>query len=44
MKSDSLNFFEKLENQTEENNLSSTENFVNLVNEIEGNFSIAFLI
>ena len=42
MKSDSLNFFEKLENQTEENGLSSTENFINLVNEIEGNFSIAF--
>jgi len=42
MKSDSLNFFEKLEEKTNESNLSSAECFVKFVNEIDGNFSIAF--
>ena len=35
MKSDSLNFFEKLEEKTNESNLSSAECFVKFVNEID---------
>jgi len=42
MKSDSLNFFEKLEKNIENSKLSSVECFVKFVNEIDGNFSIAF--
>jgi glutamine---fructose-6-phosphate transaminase (isomerizing) len=42
MKSDSLNFFEKLENKIEENNESAIICFMKFIKEIDGNFSIAF--
>ena len=42
MKSDSLSFFEELENRVEESKDSSVECFIKFINEIEGNFSIAF--
>tara|TARA_B100000123_G_scaffold272380_1_gene254839 strand:+ start:371 stop:2338 length:1968 start_codon:yes stop_codon:yes gene_type:complete len=42
MKSDSLNFFEELENRIEQSKLSSVECFIKFSSQIEGNFSIAF--
>ena len=42
MKSDSLNFFEKLENRIKITKSSSIESFLDIIKEIEGNFSIAF--
>ena len=42
MKSDSLSFFEKLEKKTEESNKSTIKCFMELIEEIKGNFSIAF--
>ena len=42
MKSDSLSFFEKLEKKTKESNKSTIKCFMELIEEIKGNFSIAF--
>jgi len=41
IKSDSLNFFEQLNNAIEKKNKNVTESFLNLVNKVTGNFSIA---
>ena len=42
MKSDSLSFFEKLEKKSEENDESTIKCFMEFIDEIDGNFSIAF--
>ena len=42
MKSDSLSFFEKLEKKSEENDESIIKCFMEFIDEIDGNFSIAF--
>ena len=42
MKSDSLTFFEKLEKKSEETNESIIKCFIEFIEEIDGNFSIAF--
>ena len=42
MKSDSLSFFEELENRIDDSKFSSAECFIQFSNQIEGNFSIAF--
>jgi glucosamine--fructose-6-phosphate aminotransferase (isomerizing) len=42
MKSDSLSFFEKLEKKSEENDESIIKCFMEFIDEINGNFSIAF--
>tara|TARA_B100000787_G_scaffold167921_1_gene155647 strand:+ start:33 stop:1988 length:1956 start_codon:yes stop_codon:yes gene_type:complete len=42
VKSDSLNFFEKLEKKNEESNESIIKSFIKFIEEIDGNFSIAF--
>ena len=42
MKSDSLTFFEKLEQKSEETNESIIKCFIEFIEEIDGNFSIAF--
>ena len=42
MKSDSLSFFERLEKKSEENDESTIKCFMEFIDEIDGNFSIAF--
>jgi len=42
MKSDTVSFFEKLEKKTEETNESIIKSFMELIEEIDGTFSIAF--
>ena len=43
MKSDTVSFFEKLEKKTEESNESIIKCFMELIEEIDGTFSIAFM-